>query len=325
MSELKKIFQHNTLVRSKILDYLPATYASLVLWLCNVKLEKWEEKKYLNIIRDIEEQEDWTREKIAQGALVVLLGKDLVEIENRINNPGSFWNKNSILRNTSICIIVIDPRSLNDVLLFGTDATVVSECGSFLLLNSNKEKQTKLISNNLYLLKHEKIERSKKEEIKFLGSLFLVPNNGTTKEGLKEDYCRWYQENLKSSTKVTSYFYLEDELSGYITPTIQLMIDSSKYITNASKSNSVNDYYPDLINTRNKNKLRVDYIVIKDNNLDFTLHESCNSTSCLHCMSILKRERHILVNLSVEIQNGNFIKIFKENPIPIALESKVKS
>ena len=77
-----------------ILDYLSATDASLFMHTMMMRVTDGHMNKYINILRDIPEHQDWIDDMLKEGHKVMLIGEDLNEFGNRIMNPGKRDRKN---------------------------------------------------------------------------------------------------------------------------------------------------------------------------------------------------------------------------------------
>lgn len=106
-------------VRSSILDELSGTDASALIWALGIVLTDHENRKYLNVLRDIPEHKEWIESMVSAGNKVMLIGSDLYRLFERISSPALFSRGEG---ETRLCLwlAVVPWRVMDDEKLQGS-------------------------------------------------------------------------------------------------------------------------------------------------------------------------------------------------------------
>jgi len=107
-NKLRHMVANVTPVSDSIMNALSASDVSTMLYALGIKMTRETTMRYLNPIRDMPEHEGWIKSQISDGRKVVLVGKDVIELRDRIMNPVKFWSENVCRREIHVWIAVPD-------------------------------------------------------------------------------------------------------------------------------------------------------------------------------------------------------------------------
>lgn len=108
LNKLRHMVANVTPVSDSIMNALSASDVSTMLYALGIKMTRETTMKYLNPIRDMPEHEGWIKSQISDMRKVVLVGKGVVELRDRIMDPAKFWSKNVCRRRIHVWIAVPD-------------------------------------------------------------------------------------------------------------------------------------------------------------------------------------------------------------------------
>ena len=81
-----------TPIATAIMDLISASDVSSLLYACGTGLSDYWKRYYMNPIRDLPEYQSWIENETKNRNWVVLVGKDLNALKDRIANPASYWS-----------------------------------------------------------------------------------------------------------------------------------------------------------------------------------------------------------------------------------------
>ncbi|KAK5162661.1 uncharacterized protein LTR77_011267 [Saxophila tyrrhenica] len=95
--------------RVTIMNMLSATNLATVCYACPILLTNWEKETFLKPIRDLPEQEEWIRDRVAKGSTVKILGANIPLWLTRIRAPSKYWSRFN--QHTTVAIWIMTERT----------------------------------------------------------------------------------------------------------------------------------------------------------------------------------------------------------------------
>lgn len=104
---LKRMFENEYPIRSKLMNYLSATSLSMFCHAYDISLTTREKDSFLNPIRDMNDISDWIKNKMKDGHTVLLIGKDVERFVNRIKSPGMYEGEKVMMAPVTVWVAVL--------------------------------------------------------------------------------------------------------------------------------------------------------------------------------------------------------------------------
>lgn len=141
-SQIRHAMVH-TPIRYSIISNLSASDLASFRWAMGLYMTPIEKEKYLNPLRDIPEYYDWFQKRMKHGDRVVLIGNDLADLMQRINDPIQYWSEGKGSKVINIWLAVASFLDLQ-----GWDKSVYRNMHTFELsfIREDKDPLTKELS-----------------------------------------------------------------------------------------------------------------------------------------------------------------------------------